>query len=170
MKAFIIKFLIFFISLGTVSGVCVMIDNYHKQEVPHEDLSQDAIQEPVDDASSVKEEVIEEPKLPTYSCPNGYRLSGTTCITSVSAIYSCPDNTHDYANDDIPRDKYCINLSEGYYTDDTCPDGYGLLAEISLGSPTKYKCMPLHNKVYKCDNGYVLNGNMCTKTINATKN
>ncbi len=176
MKNFIIKFLICFISLGTLSVVYIMIDNYSKQ-ISLFRLAQDNVSE--DTQELPNDEQMEEPteevspsnniKPITYSCPKGYNLNGTKCTITVAATYTCPDNTHDYSNDGIPRDTYCVNLSEGYYTEDTCPSGYGLLAEISLGSPTKYKCMPLHKKIYVCNSGYILNGTKCTKTINANK-
>ncbi len=107
----------------------------------------------------------------SYSCPNGYTLSGTKCTSVINASYECPPNTYDYSNEGIPRDKYCVNLSEGYDTDSTnCPSGYGSIQVISLGSETKYRCIPLHEKRYTCPDGYTLSGTKCTKTIDATLN
>lgn len=103
----------------------------------------------------------------TYYCPDGYSLEGTECTSIISADYVCPTDTHDYSSEDIPRDTYCVNLSEGYETEDTCPEGYGSLAIISLGAPTINKCFPLHKKIYVCNDGYNLNGTNCIRTINA---
>ena len=103
----------------------------------------------------------------TYYCPDGYSLEGTECTSIISADYICPTDTHDYSSEDIPRDTYCINLSEGYETEDSCPEGYGSLAIISLGAPTVNKCFPLHRKIYVCNDGYNLNGTNCIRTINA---
>ena len=113
-----------------------------------------------------------EPVVPpviTYTCPEGYVLNGTKCTSTISSNYVCPPNTHDYGSADIPRDTYCINLSEGYEIDtDSCPSGYGILAIIGFGVPDKYKCFPLHNKIYVCDDGYQLNGTSCIKEIDAS--
>ena len=109
------------------------------------------------------------PPVITYTCPEGYVLNGTKCTSTINANYVCPPNTHDYGSADIPRDTYCINLSEGYEIDtDSCPSGYGILAIIGFGVPDKYKCFPLHNKIYVCDDGYQLNGTSCIKEIDAS--
>ena len=113
-----------------------------------------------------------EPVVPpviTYTCPEGYVLNGTKCTSTISSNYVCPPNTHDYGSADIPRDTYCINLSEGYEIDtDSCPSGYGILAIIGFGVPDKYKCFPLHNKIYVCDEGYQISGTSCIKEIDAS--
>ena len=116
---------------------------------------------PTPDSTPEPEPVI------TYYCPDGYSLEGTECTSIISADYVCPTDTHDYSSEDIPRDTYCVNLSEGYETEDTCPEGYGSLAVISLGAPTINKCFPLHRKIYVCNDGYNLNGTNCIRTINA---
>lgn len=109
----------------------------------------------------------ESPTTPiiTYSCPNGYTLNGTKCTTTIDANLVCPDNTTESINNS------CINLSEGYETPtEECPSGNILIKIISIGVPDKYNCYPAHSKIYKCDNGYTLSNNKCTKTINATQN
>lgn len=106
----------------------------------------------------------------TYSCPNGYILEGTKCKMEIDANYVCPNNTHDYANDNIPRDKYCVNLSEGYETEEECPSGYEVMRIIGFGIPDQYKCLPLYDKIFTCDEGYSLNGTKCIKLIDATIN
>ncbi len=105
----------------------------------------------------------------TYYCPDGYNLVGTQCTSVISASYVCPENTTDFSTNDIPQNTYCVNLSEGYITEDVCPSGYGLIEIISLGGPTKNKCLPLHRKIYVCNDGYSLNGTNCSKTIDALK-
>ncbi len=108
-----------------------------------------------------------EPTI-TYYCPDGYTLSGNKCTHTVAANKGCPQNTHDYSNDGIPRDTYCVNLSDGYETEDnSCPSGYGIISVIGFGTPTTYKCLKLYKKVYTCENDYILNGTNCTKTIDA---
>ena len=105
------------------------------------------------------------PSKPTYSCPSGYTLSGTTCTSIINANYVCPDGTHDSV------DNKCINLSEGYETEEgeTCLSGYTEVKIISLGGPDKYKCYPLHSKIYTCPDGYSSHQtSKCIKTINAT--
>ena len=82
----------------------------------------------------------------------------------------CPPNTTDYSDDSIPRDTYCVNLSEGYDTENGCPSGYGEIKMIILGGNDKYQCLPLHEKIYACDDGYLLDNNKCIKTIDANKN
>lgn len=104
----------------------------------------------------------------TYYCPDGYTLNNTTCTSTIAANYVCPPNTTDYSSNDIPGDTYCVNLSDGYDSDtDSCPDNYGVIAIISFGAPTYYKCLTLYKKIYTCNDGYTLNGTTCTKTINA---
>ncbi len=105
----------------------------------------------------------------TYYCPDGYNLVGTQCTSVISASYVCPENTTDFSTNNIPQNTYCVNLSEGYITEDGCPSGYGLIEIISLGGPTKNKCLPLHRKIYVCNDGYSLNGTNCSKTIDALK-
>ena len=115
--------------------------------------------------------VQEQPKEPTYSCPEGYNLNGTICTQTIDANYECPENTHDFSDGIIPSNTYCINLSEGNPTEEeTCPEGYGRVKQISLGGPSTYNCFPLHKKEYKCNDGYNLNGDKCSKTINANVN
>ena len=101
----------------------------------------------------------------TYSCPNGYTLNGTKCTTTVDASLVCPDNTTESTNDS------CINLSEGYESQsEECPSGYIMIKMIGIGIPDKYMCHPAHSKVYRCESGYTLSNNKCTKTIDATQN
>ena len=108
----------------------------------------------------------DNPVTVTYSCPEGYILNGTKCFSTVDANYVCPPNSTDYSNNDIPRDKYCVNLSQGYESEtDSCPSGYGLVSIISFGGPTKYSCLPLLEKIYTCDEGDILEGTKCIKII-----
>ena len=107
----------------------------------------------------------------TYSCPDGYNLDNNKCISIKDASLECPSNTTSYADDNIPRDKYCINLNEGYEIDnDTCPEGYGLVVILGWGTPDINQCFPLHEKVLVCDDGYSLDNNKCIKIIDANMN
>ena len=102
-----------------------------------------------------------EPTI-TYYCPDGYVLNNTTCTSTIAANYVCPSNTTEYTT------KYCVNLSDGYESEDgNCPENYGSLDIIGLGTPTIHKCLTLYEKTYTCDDGYVLDGTNCIKTINA---
>ena len=114
-----------------------------------------------------------EPSAPTitYSCPSGYTLNGTKCTSIIDANHVCPENTYDYSNEGIPRDTYCVNLSEGYQSDtNSCPDNYGVIAVLGFGTPTTYQCLPLHEKIYTCPEGYSLDGSKCTSIVEATQN
>ena len=103
---------------------------------------------------------------PTYKCPDGFTLNGTTCTRTINASASCPENMHATTTE---NGEYCINLSEGYDTEeDSCPNGYVSIAVISLGAPTKYHCHPLHEKIYTCPEDYNLNNKKCNKTVDAT--
>lgn len=102
-----------------------------------------------------------EPTI-TYYCPDGYVLNNTTCTSTIAANYVCPSNTTEYTT------KYCVNLSDGYESEDgNCPENYGSIDIIGLGTPTIHKCLTLYEKTYTCDDGYVLDGTNCIKTINA---
>ena len=126
---------------------------------------------PVDNTPTASPVVEDKPKEPSYSCPDGYVLSGTTCTQTFDALYECPTNTTSFSDEDIPRDTYCINLSEGIKAEeDTCPSGYGKVMQISLGGPSTYYCYPLHIREYKCNDGYVLNNTYCIRTIDAISN
>ena len=123
-----------------------------------------------DNNQSNNQPVPSTPKI-TYSCPNGYTLNDTKCTSVIDANHVCPENTHDYSNDGIPRDTYCINLSEGYQRDtNTCPDNYGVIAVLGFGTPTTYQCLPLHEKIYTCPEGYSLDGTKCTSVVDAIQN
>ncbi len=107
----------------------------------------------------------EEPPI-TYSCPSGYTQDGNKCHLTVDATLKCPEGT-DEGGDPIG----CFKFSEAIETqEESCPSGQVWLQMISLGGPTKYYCYPSYDKVYTCEDGYTLNGNKCTKTIDATKN
>ena len=102
---------------------------------------------------------------PTYSCPNGYVLNGTKCTKTVNASLVCPEGT---VEGGTPNG--CFKFSEGVEVEGTtCPSGQVGLTMISLGGPDRYFCYPNHSKVYTCDEGYTLNGNKCSITIDATK-
>jgi hypothetical protein len=105
------------------------------------------------------------PPKPTYSCPGGYSLSGTQCISIINANYVCPNGT------DEVNDTSCINLSDGYFVEeeDNCPNGYTPMKIITLGGPDKFKCIPLQSKIYTCPDGYSsYQTSKCIRTINAT--
>ena len=106
-------------------------------------------------------------KSKSYTCPDGYELNNDKCTITVNAIYDCPPNTTSFDNG---SSNGCVNLSEGYERPESgCPNGTGEIHVLAfMGTPEKYECLPLHNKTYQCEDGYKLNNNKCTKTINAT--
>lgn len=116
-----------------------------------------------DSSTPSKDSLVPTPKPTiTYYCPDGYVLNNTTCTSTIAANYVCPSNTTEYTT------KYCVNLSDGYESEDgNCPENYGSLDIIGLGTPTIHKCLTLYEKTYTCDDGYVLDGTNCIKTINA---
>lgn len=105
---------------------------------------------------------------PVYSCPGGYTLSGTQCISTIGASLTCPEGKHEFSDGNVSG---CVNLSEGYITEDgTCPAGYGVIRMISFGAPDQYRCLPVYQKVYICPDGYSLSNTTCTSIIAATVN
>lgn len=103
---------------------------------------------------------------PTYSCPDGYKMSNKKCIKTINAEYVCPSGMHESDNN------MCISFSEGHEANEEhdCPSGETMIKTLGfMGTPEKYNCYPLHKKVYSCPSDYVLNGTVCTKTIDATK-
>lgn len=122
---------------------------------------------------SIKEEEKNNTPSITYFCPEGYELTDKKCVSIVEANHVCPDNTHDYSNEDegIPRDTYCVNLNEGYEIEgEDCPSGYGYIRQLGLGTPSKNICLLLHEKIYTCNEGYTLDGNKCINEIEANTN
>ena len=101
----------------------------------------------------------------TYTCPDGYTLNDTKCTITIDATLKCPEGTLEGG-----EPSGCFKFSEGVEVEgETCPSGQVGLLVISLGGPDKYNCYPSYKKVYTCEEGYTLNNNKCTKTIDATK-
>jgi hypothetical protein len=100
-----------------------------------------------------------------YTCPDGYTLSNNKCIITTNAKLVCADGLNE-VNNDV---KGCISFNEGYERrGNTCPTGTTEIHQLGfMGTPDKYMCYPLHDKVYKCDDGYILNNRTCSKTIDA---
>lgn len=108
---------------------------------------------------------------PTYSCPDGYKMSNAKCIKTINAEYVCPLDKSD-ARMHESVNNMCISFSEGYEVnkEHNCPSGETMIYKPAfMGTPEEYKCYPLHKKVYSCPSDYVLSGAVCTKTIDATK-
>ncbi len=121
---------------------------------------------------SKKEEVIntpvvEEPSI-SYSCPNEYVLNDKKCISIIDAELGCPDGLVSAGDDTISG---CIIFSEGFETNDSCPDNNISIKIITLdGTPDKMACYPIHEKVLVCYEGYNLRDNKCYKEIDALEN
>ena len=102
----------------------------------------------------------------TYSCPNNYVLENNKCIRKVAATLQCPSGYTSYKDD-----TKCINLSAGYEINenDTCPDGYDYMMQLSLFGPNTYKCHPVKDPIYVCNEG-TLKNNECIISIDAIAN
>ena len=105
-------------------------------------------------------------KQVTYSCPNNYVLENNKCIRKVNATLECPSGYTSYKDD-----TKCINLSAGYEIseNDTCPDGYDYMMQLSLFGPNTYMCHPVKNQIYVCNEG-TLKNNECIISIDAIAN
>ena len=104
---------------------------------------------------------------PVYSCPSGYNLSGTQCISTTEAYLDCPNGLTSFSDGTVSG---CINLSEIYTpTGDSCQPGEGTLTQMQIGGPSTKTCVPIRGqKVYMCPSGYSLSGTTCTSVIAAT--
>ena len=135
-------------------------DNLDKEENDSKDNEEEQVN--TQDNNSSQKPTI------NYYCPDDLVLEYNKCVATVDANYTCPLNTIDYSSDGLPRDTYCVNLNDGYETSsDSCPENYGIMAVISIGKPTVYKCLVLYNKSYTCNDGYELNGDKCIKKMDA---
>ena len=107
------------------------------------------------------------PPQPVYSCPGGYTLSGTNCISTTEAYLDCPNGLTSFSDGTVSG---CINLSDIYSpAGDSCQPGEGTLTQIQIGGPSTKQCVPIRGqKVYMCPGGYSLSGTTCTSIIAAT--
>lgn len=153
-------------------------------EIPQEEEPkeiEEPVEEPVEEEPKKEEKPSTKPKQDkpkqetkpstpteppvTYTCPDGYTLNDTKCTITIDATLKCPEGTLEGG-----EPSGCFKFSEGVEVEgETCPSGQVGLLVISLGGPDKYNCYPSYKKVYTCEEGYTLNNNKCTKTIDATK-
>ena len=153
-------------------------------EIPQEEVEkeiEEPVEEPVEEEPKKEEKPSTKPKenkpkeeqkpstptepVVTYTCPDGYTLNDTKCTITIDATLKCPEGTLEGG-----EPSGCFKFSEGVEVEgETCPSGQVGLLVISLGGPDKYNCYPSYKKVYTCEEGYTLNNNKCTKTIDATK-
>lgn len=108
------------------------------------------------------------PKQPVYSCPGGYSLSGTQCISTIDASFGCSDGLVEFSDGNVSG---CVNLNDSYVVseENSCKPGEGSLLMITIGGPDTYKCVPIRSqKSYSCPGGYSLQGTTCTSVIAAT--
>ncbi len=157
------------------------VEKVENENIPEENPKSDPVEEikeekkeeknpPVPETPKEKPAPVETPTV-TYTCPEGYTLEDVKCRQVISANHVCPEGTTDFSDENTPRDTYCVNLDEGYQSDsDSCPEGYGTIMQLGIGSPTIYRCIPLHLKIYTCSEGYTLEDKSCIKIIDATKN
>jgi RHS repeat-associated protein len=100
---------------------------------------------------------------PSYVCPSGYTLSGSTCYgtstTSVGAtpVYTCPSGM-------TLSNGSCVgNGSYGASPNYTCPSGYSLSGTTCYGTTTLAA-----TPNYSCPTGMSLSGSTCIGTTTAS--
>lgn len=135
-----------------------------KEEKPSTKPKQDKPKQETKPSTPTEPQKPTEPPV-TYTCPDGYTLNDTKCTITIDATLKCPEGTLEGG-----EPSGCFKFSEGVEVEgETCPSGQVGLLVISLGGPDKYNCYPSYKKVYTCEEGYTLNNNKCTKTIDAIK-
>ena len=115
------------------------------------------------------------PGTTTYSCPDGYVLSGTSCISTVSRIeqkagsYSCPSGYN--ISGDQQRCTNVINSNKKTTSGETtckCPSGYSDNGGNGVRSYTgTYHAGQVNYS--DCPAGWSTNGTRCTKPANSSK-
>ena len=125
---------------------------------------------PITNSNNVETVVVppQVPKKPVYSCPGGYVLNGTQCISTVDASFGCSDGLVEFSDGNVSG---CVNLNDAYVVSEesSCKPGEGTLLMITIGGPDTYKCIPIRaQKSYSCPGGYSLQGTTCTSVIGAT--
>lgn len=163
-------------NLNQSNDVDDVVRNNSKLEEIEENTDDDKTGEKVDIGEKTNEETpkkddttatgeSKKQSTPTYNCPDGYTLNGTTCTKTVLANYACPKGMTDAGGG-------CVNLSNGKVINDgeSCGDGYTMIDQNQSGGPTIHYCYLVQSKVYTCNEGYSLNGSNCVKHINATRN
>ena len=87
-------------------------------------------------------------------CPDGYTLSGDSCVSTVTAStsYSCP------AGYTLNGSTCSIQATQTATTNDYCPAGY------TLNGSTCSNSVPA-NTSYSCPATYTLSGSTCSKTV-----
>ena len=125
---------------------------------------------PITNSNNVETVVVppQVPKQPVYSCPGGYVLNGTQCISTIDASFGCSDGLVEFSDGNVSG---CINLNDAYVVseENSCKPGEGTLLMITIGGPDTYKCIPIRSqKSYSCPGGYSLQGTTCTSIIGAT--
>ena len=100
---------------------------------------------------------------PTYSCPSGYTLSGTTCSETNTATptYSCPTG---YT---LSGTTCSETLTQAATPNYSCPSGYTYDSSTGQCTDTTTQTSP-QTPTPTCPSGYSWNGAVCTESTNQT--
>ena len=115
---------------------------------------------------------IEESYISGYSCPNGYSLSGTTCIMTITntdtkdATFTCPSG-YNVNNGKCSKTTTSTDTKNATFT---CSSGYSISSGKCIKSyQEKVTINATQNPVtYSCKSGYTLNGKKCERTVTKT--
>lgn len=115
-----------------------------------------------------KVETMNATEKVTYTCPEGYTLSGTTCIkateeivtATVKKVYSCP--TGYTLNGGKCKKGYIYTVEPTKKVTYSCPSGYVVSGSTCYKSTTTTIDATKVIK-YSCGEGFVINGTQCTR-------
>lgn len=147
----VILFLIF-------TCIFVLIHNTKDRYKVHEyDYEKDTSEKVSKKDGEFNVEIRETPKKDvTYSCPDGYKLDGVSCISKMDPTTSCGENMEPYASGSIAG---CIKPATGVSTvKGSCLEGQAIKND---------QCYEVYNYTYTCPDGYNLKSKTCTKIIDA---
>ena len=104
-------------------------------------------------------EIRETPKSGvTYTCPEGYKLEGTTCMITIEPTKSCINGMEEYAGGGLAG---CIRPNSG---------SSGVKGECLDGQAKKKdQCFELYSYTYSCPEGYNYKNRSCIRVIDATQ-
>ena len=108
-----------------------------------------------------------KPATVSYTCPNGYILSGTKCVKATSETkpatvsYTCQSGYTLSGTKCNKTTTTSVDATKKY----TCPSGYTLSGTTCTKTTTTSVDA---TKKYTCPSGYTLSGTTCTKTTTST--
>lgn len=117
-----------------------------------------------------KTETIDAKEDVTYTCPEGYTLSGTKCIKASGEITKAIKVTK-YTCDEgyVLSNKQCVRTvtsvkNASRKVSYTCPSGYTLSGTSCISSTTT-RVTATKTTTYVCPTGYSLNGTTCIRSV-----